>query len=210
MNENAEVIYAAKLERLKKKLEERQFAVTLLKRKEEVLPFLKSAVPEGASIGVGGSVTLDECGVIEWLTDNPNYRFIDRYHTDDRRRAFRESLLADVFLMSTNAVTMDGILYNVDGTGNRAAALIYGPDQVYVIAGVNKIAENLDAAIARVEQTAAPINNVRLKKPNPCTAFGECVHCNESSSICNQFVFTRRCQPPGRIHVVLVNEELGY
>ena len=144
------------------------------------------------------------------VTGNPDYQFLDRFHTDDRKKIFRESLLADVYLTSTNAVTMDGMLYNVDGTGNRLAALIYGPDKVYVIAGANKIVPDLEAAKKRVENHTAPANCVRLKKDNPCVKLGECAHCNHATTICNQYVTTRRSGGKGRIHVILVNEELGY
>jgi len=210
MDENIRKTRAIQQEQLARKLEARGFGVTLLPGRENVLSFLKENIPEGSSIGVGGSITLEECGVISWLTGNPSYRFIDRYHTDDKKKSFREALLADVFLMSTNAVTMDGMLYNIDGTGNRLAALIYGPDKVYVIAGANKIAADLDDAVRRVETIAAPANNVRLQKDNPCTAAGRCLRCQKETSICNQYVLTRRCFPAGRIHVLLVNEDLGY
>ena len=210
MNENVKQIYAAKLQRLKKALEDHQFAVSILETREDVIPFLKDHMAEGSSVGVGGSVTLDECGVIDWLRGNEAYRFIDRYRTEDKKQAFRDSLLADVYLTSTNAVTMDGNLYNVDGTGNRVAALIYGPDHVYVIAGVNKITEDVPSAVKRVEQYAAPANCVRLKRGNPCETQGECMHCNSSTTICNQFVTTRRSSVPQRIHIVLVKEELGF
>ena len=210
MNDNAKQIYAAKLTRLKETLESHAFAVTILESGKDVVPFLESVIEKGSSIGVGGSVTLDETNVIDWLRGNENYRFIDRYRTEDKFTAFRESLLADVYLMSTNAVTMDGCLYNVDGNGNRVAALIFGPQKVYVIAGVNKITEDIPSAVKRVEQYAAPVNNVRLRRGNPCELRGECVHCNSPSSICNQFVTTRRSSVPQRIHIVLVKEELGY
>ena len=210
MKEQIACINRAKLERLAKKLEANNFGASVFETKEEAAAWLREAIPAGASVGVGGSVTLDEMGIIEWLTDNPDYRFIDRFHTDDRKKAFHDALLADVFLMSTNAVTMDGCLYNVDGTGNRVAALIYGPDKVYVAAGINKVVKDIEAAKTYVEQVSAPANNVRLNKDNPCVKLGECAHCNHASTICNQYVVTRRSGEKGRIHVLLINEVLGY
>ncbi len=198
------------LQQLALKLEANNYGVSVAETKEEAAELIKSMIPEGASVGVGGSVTLDELGMISWLRENPAVKFIDRYHTENRKQAFRDALSADVFLMSTNAVTMQGWLYNVDGTGNRVSALIYGPDKVIVVAGINKVTEDLDAAVARVEKLAAPANNVRLNKENPCVKAGQCMHCSQASTICNQYVVTRRSGEKGRIHVVLVNEELGY
>ena len=209
-HEPKQIIMREKLERLASRLEANNFGVTVMETAEEAAEFIKNQIPSGASVGVGGSVTLDELGLIDWLRDNPEVKFIDRYRTDDRKKAFHDALLADVFLMSTNAVTMEGFLYNIDGTGNRLAALIYGPDKVYVIAGANKIVKDLDEAKTRVEQIAAPANCVRLNKDNPCVKMGECMHCNHESTICNQYVVTRRSGEKGRIHIILVNEELGY
>ena len=186
------------------------FGADYFETKEEVLSYLKENIPKRSSIGIGGSVTLAEIGVLSWLTGNEEYQFLDRYHTDDVSRVFHESLNADVYLMSTNALTEEGELYNIDGNGNRLAALIYGPKKVYVIAGTNKIVKNLEEAAARVELFTAPANNIRLNKINPCTKTGQCMHCSTPSTICNQIVTTRRSGTPGRIHVLLVNEALGY
>lgn len=186
------------------------FGADYFETKEEVLSYLKENIPKGSSIGIGGSVTLTEIGVLSWLTGNEDYHFLDRYHTDDVSRVFHESLNADVYLMSTNALTEEGELYNIDGNGNRLAALIYGPKKVYVIAGTNKIVKNLEEAVSRVELFSAPANNIRLGKTNPCTKTGQCMHCSTPSTICNQIVTTRRSGTPGRIHVLLVNEALGY
>lgn len=193
-----------------KNLKAHNFDADFFETKEEVLSYLKEHIKKGSSIGIGGSVTLKETGILQWLTGNEDYRFLDRYHTDDVKQVFRDSFSADVYLMSANAVTLNGCLYNVDGNGNRVAALIYGPDKVYVIAGVNKIVPDLDAAIERVKQTAAPVNNVRLGLANPCTKLGRCAQCLSESSICNEFVVTRRSGVKGRIHVLLAGEELGY
>ena len=210
MNEAVKTINRIRIARLAEKLEANNFGVTAVETGADALAFLQREIPKQASIGVGGSVTLDQIGAITWLTGNADYRFFDRYHTDDRKQCFRDSLSADVYLMSTNAITLDGMLYNIDGTGNRLAALLYGPDKVYVIAGVNKIVKSLEEAQLRLEQLAAPANNVRLGRDNPCTQLGECAHCSKPTTICNQYVVTRRSYEKGRIHVILVNEELGY
>lgn len=210
MEENLKHASLKKLEAVKAKLENNRFDVVLLDHKEEVIPYLETVIQNHASIGVGGSVTLDECGIIEWLRTYEGCIFIDRYKMTDRRKAFRDSLCADAFITSSNAITMDGMLYNVDGNGNRVAALTYGPDKVYVIAGVNKIVKDIEAAKIRVETIAAPANCVRLNKDTPCTKVGSCMHCNSDSTICSSYVITRRCAQRGRITVVLVNEELGY
>ncbi|WP_194611881.1 lactate utilization protein [Clostridium vitabionis] len=193
-----------------KNLRKHNFDADFFETGAEAAAWLKEHIPAGSTVGIGGSMTLSELGITDWLTGNPDYKFLDRYHTDDVQKVFRESFFADVYLMSSNAVTLDGCLYNVDANGNRVAALIYGPKKVYVICGVNKIVPTLDDAITRVQQIAAPANNVRLQRPNPCTEFGHCVKCVKDSSICNQFVITRRSGRQGRIHVLLVNEELGY
>ncbi len=203
-------IMRIRLERLAKTLEANHFYATVCDTAEEASEFIRKQIPSGSSVGVGGSVTLDELGLIDWLRENQEIHFIDRYRTDNVKKALRDSLSADVYLMSTNAVTMDGWLYNVDGNGNRVAALIYGPDKVYVIAGSNKVVRDLEEAKSRVEQLAAPANNARLNKDNPCVETGECMHCSRASTICNQYVLTRRSGVQGRIHVILVNEELGY
>ena len=193
-----------------RKLKDHNFDADYFETGAEAVEYLKKNIAEGSSISVGGSMTLSELGILDWLTGNPHYNFLDRYHTDDVQKVFRDTFSADVYLMSSNAVTLDGCLYNVDGNGNRVAALIFGPKKVYVICGVNKIVPTLDDAITRVQQIAAPANNVRLNKPNPCTQLGHCVKCVKDTSICNQFVVTRRSGQKGRIHVLLINEELGY
>ncbi len=210
MDEHLNATNLAHAETAVRNLRSNGFEAELLENREAVLAYLKKKIPEGASVGVGGSMTLFETGIIAWLEQAPGLTYYDRYHTDDVDAVFHQCLNADVYLMSANAVTMDGHLYNVDGNGNRVAALTFGPKKVYVIAGVNKLVPDLQAAIQRNELFAAPANNDRLNTGNPCTNLGKCIHCSRDTTICNDFVFTRRCRPQGRIHVLLVNEELGY
>lgn len=210
MENNIASIKRSQAEVAIKRLKDHQFDASYFDTKEEALQFLKKSIAKNSSIGVGGSMTLDEMGIIDWLTGNPDYQFLDRYHTEDREKVFHDSLNADVFLMSSNAVTLDGCLYNVDGTGNRIAALIYGPAKVYVLAGTNKLVANLEEAEQRIRMIAAPANCVRLNKENPCTITGTCMNCSRPSTICNQYLVSRRSGKPGRIHVILINENLGY
>ena len=122
----------------------------------------------------------------------------------------RDCLFADVFLSGANALSMDGQMVNIDGNGNRVAAIVYGPKEVIVIAGMNKVEDTLDAAITRARTVAAPMNQQRFGLNNPCTATGTCHDCHSESCICNQLLITRNSKPAGRIKVVLVGEELGF
>ena len=210
MDKNEKAMYALQANICKDKLEKNGFEASFYETKEEALSYLKEVIPMGSTIGLGGSMTLSEMGVLDWLTGNKDYNYLDRYHCEDVNKIFHDCFNADVYLMSSNAVTMDGHLLNVDGKGNRVAALIFGPKKVYVIVGVNKLARTLDDALHHVETCAAPANNIRLNKPNPCTKFGSCMHCNQDSTICNQYVVSRRNGIPGRIHVMIVNVKLGY
>ncbi|MBR3127532.1 MAG: lactate utilization protein [Solobacterium sp.] len=193
-----------------KNLKNNGFAADYFETVPEALAFVQNLIPAGASVGFGGSETLKQTGILDWLYENKDYTVYDRYHTDDVKKVFHQCLMADYYLMSTNALTADGHLYNVDNTGNRVAALAYGPDHVVIIAGTNKIVRNDEAAVNRNEDVAAPANNIRLNMPNPCTEYGRCMHCSRDTTLCNQLVITRRSKPVERIHVILINEELGY
>ena len=184
-------------------------------KKDDIIPLLKTLMPEGASVGVGGSATLDELGVIPFLREE-NYAFFDRYAEGLTRpeavEIMRQALLSDVFITSSNAVTEKGELYNVDGNGNRVAALIYGPKSVIVVAGYNKIVRDIDEAKKRVCEIAAPANTVRLGINTPCSQIGKCVNCQSDSRICSHTVVTSHqgIAFKDRIKVILVGEELGY
>ncbi|NLC96093.1 MAG: LUD domain-containing protein [Erysipelotrichaceae bacterium] len=194
----------------KKNLINNNFGIDILESKEEVIPFLQKSIKRGSSIGVGGSMSLAQCGIIKWLESNKDYDYIDRYNTDDSMAAIKNHLTCDVYLTSTNALLLNGGLYNVDGNGNRVSALTFGPEKVYVVVGYNKLVKDLDEAIKRVERVAALANNFRLNKDNPCTQVGSCVLCNKTSTICNYYVYTRRSGYEKRIHILLVKENLGY
>lgn len=171
-----------------------------------------SLMPEGSSIGWGGSITLNEIGLIEAVKNGP-YDVIDRATArtpEDTKSIYSRIIGANFFLMSTNAITLDGQLVNIDGHGSRVAFLCYGPDHVIVVAGMNKVVKDVETGIQRVKAVAAPPNAVRLERNTPCTITGTCSDCQAPGCICCQTVITRRSSVPQRIKVILVGEELGY
>lgn len=210
MDKNTQQILRVQAELTKKHLEDRQFGCTIVENEEEALETIKKMMPNGCSCSVGGSQTLFETGVIDWLEHNDQIVYLDRYHTDDPHSVFRQAFSADVYLTSTNALTMDGKLVNVDGNGNRVAAMIYGPKKVIVLAGINKLVKDEDAAVERIKNIAAPANCVRLKKNSPCTQTGCCINCQSAERICAAKVTLERSMTKGRIHVILMMKEAGY
>ena len=171
-----------------------------------------SLMPEGASVTWGGSMTLTECGLMDALR-TANYEIIDRDTAktpEEARVMYSKQVMADYFLMSTNAITIDGELVNIDGRSNRVSCLCWGPQNVIIIAGMNKVAPDVESAIKRVRNMAAPANCVRLNKNTPCAQTGKCGDCYSQESICSQVLITRRSSTPNRIKVILVGEELGY
>ena len=171
-----------------------------------------SLMPEGASITWGGSESIKECGLMDAIK-GANYELIDRADAktpEEDRIMYSRQVMADFFLMSSNAITIDGELVNIDGRANRVSLLCWGPQNVIVIAGMNKIASDVESAIQRVRDAAAPPNTVRLNKNTPCAQTGRCGNCYSPDCICSQIVITRRSSTPKRIKVILVGEELGY
>ena len=171
-----------------------------------------SLMPEGSSVTCGGSMTLTECGLMDALK-TANYEIIDRDTAktpEEARAMYGKQVMADYFLMSTNAITMDGELVNIDGRSNRVSCLCWGPQNVIIIAGMNKVALDVESALKRVRNFAAPPNAVRLNKNTPCAQTGKCADCYSPDCICSQIVITRRSSTPNRIKVILVGEELGY
>ena len=195
-----------------KNLEKRQMEGYYATDKNAALELLKSMIPEGSTIGYGGSVSLSEIGAIAAL-DNPSYKLIKREEAkteEDTERIFREILFSDFFLMSSNAITTHGELVNVDGRGNRIAFLAYGPKNVILVCGMNKITADVDSAIKRIKTLAAPMNAVRLNRSTPCAVTGICGDCQSPDCICANTIITRRSHINGRINVILVGEELGF
>ncbi len=172
-----------------------------------------SMIKKDDVVGAGGSMTLEQCGIKDELRKK-GYNFLDwsgqGLSQDEKTRLRKQSLTCDVFLSSTNAVTEDGMLYNVDGYGNRVAGITYGPDRVIIVAGRNKIVKNLEEARKRLRTVAGPLNARRLKKDTPCVKTGECMDCDSPDRICRHTVITDK-QKPGeeRISVIIVDEDLG-
>lgn len=190
--------------------------------KEEVVPLIRTLVQKGESVSNGGSVTLQECGVFD-LLNSGDYDFIDRsqYAGDDLRKAFIKAFSCDTYFCSSNAVTERGELYNVDGNSNRVACIVYGPKQVIMVVGKNKIVPDINAAIRRVKEVSAPKNCARLMIPSACTKLGQCVSltkeepylcdgCGADTRICCNYVVTAKQRNKDRIKVIIVNEDLGY
>ncbi|SET22235.1 lactate utilization protein [[Clostridium] polysaccharolyticum] len=180
--------------------------------KEEALEKAISLIEKGSTITWGGSETLKEIGMLEAI-HNGEYILYDRAEakTKEESRAFYgKAVTADYFLMSSNAVTQDGQLVNIDGAGNRLSLLIYGPENVIVVAGMNKVVKDVDEGIVRTQNVASPPNTIRLNKDTGCRELGKCVNCLKDDCICCQVVITRKSRVKNRIKVILVGEELGY
>lgn len=213
MDQNSKFIIDARVQRTIANLEKNNMNGYFVETENDALEKINELVKEGSTVGIGGSMTLFEIGAINFLR-NGNYKLLDRYKEGltpaDMKQIFRNSLLSDTYLTSSNAITENGELYSVDGNGNRVAAMLYGPDQVIVVIGVNKIVKNIDQAILRVKETAAPANNIRLQKNNPCTKVGHCMDCKNEGRICNEYIVIKRQSEKGRIKVIIVNKDLGY
>lgn len=195
-----------------KNMEKRNFegyyAATADEAREKVL----SLMEEGASIGWGGTMTMEEIGVFDAIKEK-NYILIDRTAAktpEERREIYARTVLADYYLMSTNAITLEGELINIDGNGNRLACLMQGPEHVIIVAGMNKVVSDVESGYLRVKDMASPPNCVRLNRKTPCAVTGQCEDCYAPDCICSHTVVTRRCNIPGRIKIILVGDVLGY
>ncbi len=169
-------------------------------------------MPKGSVISWGGSESVKEAGLME-AVHNGDYELIDRTTArtpEESRQLYARTVLADYYLMSTNAITLDGELINIDGNGNRVACLIQGPSHVILVVGMNKVVTDVESGVARVRNMASPANAIRLNKDLACGATGVCHNCLSPECFCNQIVITRRSMHNGRIKVYLVGEELGY
>ena len=196
------------IKNLAKRNMEGYYCETSRKAVEKVLEL----VEEGASVTWGGSVTFQETGVKEAL-EKGNYEILDRStaKTPEEQRAFYQKAVgADYFFMSTNAITTDGELVNIDGNGNRVACLIHGPQHVIVLTGMNKVVADIESAVPRIRNTSSPANAVRLHTNTPCEINGVCGDCQSPGCMCCEIVVTRRSRHNGRIKVILIGEELGY
>ena len=176
---------------------------------EEAVGIALSIIGQGATVTMGGGMSVHEIGLVKALKAG-NYRFIDRDEMPDKRAAMLAAYDADVFLSGANAITEDGVLVNIDGNANRVSAIAQGPKKVVFIVGMNKVCNDVDGALKRARNVAAPINAQRFGLSTPCTKTGSCMDCKSPDTICCQFLVTRYSKHPGRIHVILVNDTLGF
>lgn len=180
--------------------------------RDEAVQMAKRFLTPGCSISWGGSETLEEIGLLQEINSS-DYIIYDRHTAktpEERSEMYSKIVTADYFFMSSNAITLDGQLINIDGAGNRVACLITGPKNVIIIAGMNKLATDVNSGIERVRNMAAPANTVRLNLKTPCSELGRCGNCLVDDCICCEIVITRKSRIPGRIKVILVGEELGF
>ena len=206
-----EMYYQKRGEILVKNLKARHFDAWYCNTKEEALAKALELIPEGSSVGWGGAMSAQQIGLMTALHAG-NYNPIDRdlcNTPEEKAQAMKTAMFADFFLTGANALSLDGQMVNIDGAGNRISAIIYGPKNVLVIAGMNKVMDNLDAAINRARTVAAPMNKQRFEPNTPCAVTGSCADCKVEGCICNHIVVTRHCRPVGRIKFILVGESLG-
>ena len=209
MNENITKRNEKLAKKVIKGLESRNMAGYYAKDKDEALRTALGLIKEGSTITMGGAMSAHEIGLVEALKKG-DYNFVDRDQMEDKKAAALAAYSADVFLTSTNAMTEDGILVNIDGNANRVSAIAHGPEKVIVIAGMNKVCDDLDGAMKRARNVAAPTNAQRFGIDTPCSKTGSCMDCKSPDTICCQFLITRYSRHKGRIHVILVNDMLGF
>mgnify|MGYP004610706307 FL=1 len=192
-----------------KGLKSRNMRGYYVKTKEEALTKALELIPEQSKITKGGSMSVNEIGLVDALKAG-NYEYCDREAMEDKRAAELFAYNADIYLGSTNAITEDGILINIDGNSNRVSAYAYGPKKLILIVGMNKAAADVDSAMKRARNEAARLNAKRFGLSLPCTLTGSCMNCKSPDTICCQFLVTRYSRHTDRIHVILVDEALGY
>jgi len=194
-------------------LERRNMAAVFVPDEAAALKTALEMIPPGATVGLGGSLSVRQIGLLDALRSG-KYTLYDQYakglSPERSMQMRRKGLLADFFVTGSNAVTMDGCLVNLDGSGNRVAALTFGPQKVIVVVGRNKIVGDVDEALDRVWNRAAPLNAKRLNRKVPCATSGQCEDCSSPERICNHLVITERQMTKGRLTVVIVNQDLGF
>lgn len=194
------------------KFTKRRFEAYYCDDKESALKKALELIPEGSKVSGGGSMSIEGIGLLDAVI-NGNYSYFDRHGgstEEELKQSFIDSTFCEYYLMSSNAVTKNGELINIDSLGNRVAALTFGPENVIVIIGMNKVCEDIENGIWRCQNVASPKNTVRLNRKTPCAITGTCGDCYGDNSICSSIVITRRSGKVGRIKIILVGEELGY
>lgn len=192
-----------------KGLESRNMKGFYAHSKAEALKIAIEIIPDGSTVTMGGSVSAREIGLVDAMKLG-NYKFIDRDLSDNKRAAALAAYDVDVFLASCNAMTEDGVLVNIDGNANRVSAIAYGPKKVVFIVGMNKVCKDVDSAMKRARNVAAPVNAQRFGLDTPCSKTGSCMDCKSPDTICCQFLITRYSRHDDRIFVILVNDNLGF
>lgn len=211
MDENKKKMYDKSGPIIAENLKKRHFEAYYCSDREEARRKVMELIPQTDVVSWGGSMTLKELEIKEALAERGN-PVIDRDKAaspKEREEMMRKALLCDTFLMSTNALSMDGQMVNIDGNGNRVAAMIYGPKSVIVIAGMNKATKTVEDAWRRARNVAAPMNSQRFAIETPCTKTGQCLDCKSPDSICAYMLVTRISRPPKKIKVILIGEDLG-
>lgn len=213
MNENIKWVNEKKIEKTINNLKKNNINGYYVKDNDELINLIKDIAKEGEVVSVGGSMSLFESKVIELLRSG-RYEFLDRYKKDltqeDIKEIYRKSFFADTYFASANAITEDGKIFNVDGNGNRVAAILYGPDKVVLIVGVNKIVKNIEQAVARNRAISGPANAKRLNLSTPCVKTGQCMECKSEERICCEYTVIKRQRNPKRMHVIFINDTLGF
>jgi len=214
MDTNFQAIMDVKLDHLRKNLELRRFQVSIVEDAAGAVRLVKDTIAPGSSVGLGGSMTLEQTGILAGLR-TMDIKLQDRYApgltSQQKQEVLRQGFSADYFLCSANAISMDGRIYNVDGNGSRTAATIFGPSHVIMVVGTNKIVPDEAAAIQRIKDVAAPVNCQRLGRNTPCRQVGHCVDCMVDQSICAAWVRLDRSSTPQRIHLVIIRSgQWGY
>lgn len=213
MDNNLKTVLQKKVERTIENLKINNINGHFVDNITELHTLLDKLISDNMTVSVGGSMTLFETNTLDYLHKR-ELNFLDRYKeglsANDIKQIYRDSFSADVYLSSSNAITENGELYNVDGTGNRVASMIYGPDKVIVIAGTNKIVTTLNDAIKRNREISAPANAIRLDRNTPCKTTGTCTDCNSPEKICRAYTVIASQSDVNRMHVIFINENFGY
>ena len=209
MDENIRKRNELLAQKVVKCLETRNMTGYYAATREEALQKALELIPQGSTVTMGGAMSAKAIGLFGAMKTG-NYNFIDRDEIEDKRAAMLAAYDADWYLASVNAMTEDGQLVNIDGNANRVSAIAQGPKHVLFIVGMNKVCDDLDGAMKRARNVAAPINAQRFGLSTPCSKTGSCMDCKIPDTICCQFLITRYSKHPGRIHVILVNDSLGF
>ena len=213
MDQHLEYTLQKRMERTAAALNRHQFDARIMQNREELLQTIKQMLPKGAKVALGGSMTLAETGV-QKLLEEGDWEYYDRYAPgltpEQVVEVFRKAFFTDYYFTSTNAVSEDGQLFNIDGNGNRVAAMLYGPSNVVVVVGANKIVKDEEEAWWRIQNIATPANARRLSRKSGCVDLGRCVNCQLEQRLCRDFVKIHSCMVPERIKVFILPESLGY